>query len=48
MLSEHDDEDLTRGEHVRRKVREGGTEGVLFGLAKACQQSGSEGAAGKN
>ncbi len=33
--------------HVRRKVREGGAEGVLICLADACQKSGDEGAAGE-
>jgi hypothetical protein len=32
---------------VRRKVREGGLEGVVVGLANACQQRGGEGTAGK-
>ncbi len=48
MLSEHGVNDLTRSEHVRREVREGSAEGVLLvGLAKACQQSGGNGTAGK-
>jgi hypothetical protein len=47
MLVEHGVDDLERSEHVRRKGREGGSEGVLVGLAKACQQSGGEGTAGK-
>jgi hypothetical protein len=47
MLSEHGVYDLARSEHVRRKGREGGAEGVLICLANACQQNGGEGAAGK-
>jgi hypothetical protein len=47
MLIEHGVNDLARSEHVRRKVREGGAEGVLICLADACQQSGGEGAAGE-
>ncbi len=36
------------GKHdVRRKVREGGSEGVFIGRAKACQQNGGEDTAGK-
>ena len=35
MLSEHGVNDLTRSEHVRREVREGGSEGVVVGLANA-------------
>jgi hypothetical protein len=42
MLSEHGVNDLTRSEHVRCELREGGAEGVLVGLAKACQQSGAK------
>ena len=47
MLIVHGVDDLARSEHVRRKVREGGAEGVLICLADACQQSGGEGAAGE-
>ena len=47
MLVEHGVDDLARSEHVRRKVREGGSEGVVVGLANACQQNGGEGTAGK-
>ncbi len=47
MPVEHGVDDLARSEHVRRKVREGGSKGVVVGLANACQQSGGEGTAGK-
>jgi hypothetical protein len=47
MLSEHDVDDLTWSEHVRREGREGGAEGVFVDLANADQQSGGEGAAGE-
>ena len=47
MLVEHGVDDLARSEHVRRKVWEGGAEGVLICLADACQQSGGKGAAGE-
>jgi hypothetical protein len=47
MLKVHGVDDLARSEHVRRKVWEGGAEGVLICLADACQQSGGESAAGE-
>ncbi len=35
MLSEHGIDDLTRSEHVRREVREGGAKGVFVDFANA-------------
>ncbi len=46
VLGKHGVDDLARSERVRRKVREGGSEGVFIGRVKACQQSGGEGTAG--